>query len=527
MALNRKHVVALVRKEIQQIRADRSVLIIAFVLPILLVLLYGSALRMDVKPVNVALVSSQVENGISKEVAFALAGSEYFNFTQVSNTLDAQELLKTHAIDGYVVIPSNFDQYMYHHDIQIMIMLNGSNAALANLARGYIENVLLNAVNLKGLTRQVSYITQGPQMRLAQGLSNTYQSPLSTSVGRGQEQAGAHSSVSAAASASTVASVATTSASSSSSSSSTTVAAPTNATASEHYKPVQMEMRNWFNESNDSTWYMMAGQLIGTITMMAAFMSSIVIAREFERGTLLGLKATHVTAGEVLWSKFIVYYAISCIGACLAIFFALSFYDLPFRGSVPLLILSDMVYLFVIVMMAFVISTATQNQFLASQYATILSFLPSILLSGAVFDLRAISPVISFIAHLLPPTYAVSSSKICILSGGSEEILLRNTAILFVFGLFFTGLAYKLLSRQFKRYEPLNAASVSLMQECSQERLQEQEKEQAHGAEGAESVSEQAQDQAQVQPLSSSQSPLQSPSQAQSYKPHVAAKPEE
>lgn len=465
MALNRKHVLALVSKEMQQISADRSVLIIAFVLPILLVLLYGSALRMDVKPVNVALVSSQMENGISKEVAFALAGSEYFNFIQVNNIIDAQELMRQHEIDSYIVIPSNFDQYMYHHDIQIMIMLNGSNATLAKVARDYIENVLQNAVNLKGLTRQVSYIMQGPQMKLAQEGANIYQSPLSTNTTIGQMHIGSPSSFSASSAVNTSMVTSVAFVSSSNSSNSVMAFTPTNATLGKQYKSVQMEMRNWFNESNDSTWYMMAGQLIGTITMMAAFMSSIVIAREFERGTLLGLKATHVTAGEILWSKFIVYYAISCTGACLAIFFALIFYDLPFRGSIPLLILSYMVYLFVIVMMSFVISIGTQNQFLASQYATILSFLPSILLSGAVFDLRAISPVISFIAHLLPPTYAVSSSKICILSGGSEEILLRNTAILFGFGVFFSVLAYKLLLRQFQRYEPLNSSRLPQKQE--------------------------------------------------------------
>lgn len=474
MALKGRHVLSLVRKEVQQIRADKSVLIIAFVLPILLVLLYGSGLRMDVKPVSVALVSSQVENGISKEIAFALAGSEYFSFTQVNNTFEAQELLKKHEIDGYIVVPSNFDQYMYHHDTQLMIMLNGSNAALANLARVYLETVLLSAVNLKGLTRQVSYITQGPQMKLAQGMSPTYQSPLSSSVGvssstsaLGKAPVLANGSVSvlAASSQAQGASVVAANTSSSNSSSNSVTATTAAVTvSSEHYEPLQMETRNWFNESNESTWYMMAGQLIGTITMMSAFMSSIVIAREFERGTMLGLKATHVTAGEILWAKFITYYSISCVGACLAIFFALIFYALPFRGSVLLFILSNMIYLYVIVMMAFVISTATQNQFLSSQYATILSFLPSIMLSGAVYDLRAIPEVISYIAHLLPPTYAVSSSKICILSGGNEAILLRNTAILFGFGVLFTCLAYRLLSRQFKRYEPLSSSDLRVQQ---------------------------------------------------------------
>ncbi len=81
MAINKTLVMALIAKEVQQIRADKSVLIVVFILPILLVLLYGSGLRLDVKPVSVALVSPQMENVISKEIAFTLAGSEYFEFT--------------------------------------------------------------------------------------------------------------------------------------------------------------------------------------------------------------------------------------------------------------------------------------------------------------------------------------------------------------------------------------------------------------------------------------------------------------
>lgn len=470
MAINKTHVMALIAKEVQQIRADKSVLIVVFILPILLVLLYGSGLRLDVKPVSVALVSPQMENVISKEIAFTLAGSEYFEFTQVNNAIEARELMKRHEIDAYILLPSNLEQSIYHQDIQVMIVINGSSAPLATLARTYLEAVLQNSVNLKGLSRQVSYLTHGTSINLSTNLPNTYQSPLSTTSG-GQDSTatsantttiGTNTAHTATSSAQTNALIAATSANTAAASAasldtllaSQEAAAAAASSAASAYQPIQLSNRNWFNESNESTWYMMAGQLIGTVTMMAAFMSAIVIAREFERGTQLGLKATHVTAGEVLLAKFVAYYALSCIGTIAAVIFALIFYQLPFRGSVVLFIITYMVYLYVIVMMAFTISVGTQNQFLATQYATILSFLPSILLSGAVFDLRSIPTVISYIAHLLPPTYAVSSSKICILSGGSVDVLLRNILILLGFGLFFNTCAYRLLARHFKRNLP-------------------------------------------------------------------------
>ena len=129
-------------------------------------------------------------------------------------------------------------------------------------------------------------------------------------------------------------------------------------------------------------------------------------------------------------------------------------YNLPFRGSAILFILTMAVYLYVSVMLGLLISAIAKNQFLASEFAIILSFLPSILLSGAVFDLRAIAPAISFIAHLFPPTYAVESAKICFLSGGSEDIIFKNLFIMLIFAAILSGACYLVLHGEFKRTPP-------------------------------------------------------------------------
>ncbi len=486
------HVLSLLRKEVQQILADKSVLVVAFILPILLVLLYGTGLRLDVKPVSVALVSPHMEDVVSKEIAFAFSGSPYLNLYQVNNALDAQELMRTHEIDAYVLLPNNLAQSIYHREIQVMIVLNGSNSVLATQARSFIESVLSSSVSLEGLNRQVSYLNFAPAINVMAAqessavLTMDDNSTTSASIGastststmqalaaspsmafssaQDTSTASATNITTAAISASTGAAYSTNSATvgssmgSTSSASLSALSAGTSATASSSisssaaaYKPISITTRNWFNEANESTWYLMAGQLISAITLMSAFMSSIVIAREFERGTLIGLKATNVTAGEILISKFLAYYGLSLLGSSCAILFALIFYELPFRGSALLFILTIMVYLYAIVMLALCLSVGTQNQFLSTQYAIIVSFLPSILLSGAVFDLRSIPAAISYIAYMLPPTYAVNSAKICLLSGGSTDILLRNLLILAGFALLLHVLCYRLLKRHFKR----------------------------------------------------------------------------
>lgn len=485
------HVLSLLRKEVQQILADKSVLVVAFILPILLVLLYGTGLRLDVKPVSVALVSPHMEDVVSKEIAFVFSGSPYFNLYQVNNALDAQELMRTHEIDAYVLLPNNLAQSIYHREIQVMIVLNGSNSVLATQARSFIESVLSSSVSLEGLNRQVSYLNFAPAINVMAAqessavLTMDDNSTTSASIGastntststmqalaaspsmafssaQDTSTASATNITTAAISASTGGAYSTNSAtvgSSMGSTSSAALSASQSATASSSisssaaaYKPISITTRNWFNEANESTWYLMAGQLISAITLMSAFMSSIVIAREFERGTLIGLKATNVTAGEILISKFLAYYGLSLLGSSCAILFALIFYELPFRGSALLFILTIMVYLYAIVMLALCLSVGTQNQFLSTQYAIIVSFLPSILLSGAVFDLRSIPAAISYIAYMLPPTYAVNSAKICLLSGGSTDILLRNLLILAGFALLLHVLCYRLLKRHFKR----------------------------------------------------------------------------
>lgn len=403
--VNLSHIQALVFKELKQILADKSVLIVAFVIPLLLVVLYGAGMRMDVKPVAVALVTDKIDDPISKEISFAIAGSDYFELSTVNNELDAQKMLLDHDIAAYIVVPPNLSQRALHHKGSIMITLNGSDSQAATAAKSYLEALVLSGPALKGVSRQVSYIRS----------INAQNAQASGSL------------------------------------------------ANAAYKEVQITTRNWFNEANTSTWYLLSGQLVGVVTLMSAFMCSIVIAREFERGTITGLKATNINAAEFLISKIVPYYLLSILGAVFAILSAMLMYNLPFRGSAILFILTMAVYLYVSVMLGLLISAIAKNQFLASEFAIILSFLPSILLSGAVFDLRAIAPAISFIAHLFPPTYAVESAKICFLSGGSEDIIFKNLFIMLIFAAILSGACYLVLHGEFKRTPPTkkNAATPS------------------------------------------------------------------
>lgn len=401
LKLNLSHLGALLLKEAGQIISDKSVLIVAFFIPICLVLMYGSGLRMDVKPVSVVLVTSQYDDFISKEIAFAIAGSDYFTLTTVNNAKDADAMLQKHEAVAKITVPNNFGQNIGHKHEPIMLTINGKDASQANIARSYLEGTLSMVLQSKDLWREVSYYTQ----------QQSQESMISGSAGPFT------------------------------------------------YQDISILSRNWFNEGNNSTWYLMAGQLVAVVTLMSAFMTSIVIAREFERGTMDGLRSTNCTALEFLLSKIIPYYILSVMGASLSLVLAFILYELPFRGSFFLFVITVMVYLYLTMMIGLIISAVTQNQFLASEYAVIVSFLPSILLSGALFDLRSIPYVINLIAHVLPPVYAVESFKICILSGGSADIVLRNLLILIGYSVLLTFIGYKVVAQQFSVKNKASAAS--------------------------------------------------------------------
>lgn len=401
--VNATHVKALIHKEFKQILSDKSVFVVVFLIPFLLILLYGSGMRMDVKPVPVAIVSSKIDDVVVKELSLSMAGSSYFDMHVLTNELDAKRMLQRHDIAAYVLFPDNLAQKALHQGAKAIIVINGADSQQATAARSYLEALILNSMSLKGLSRQVTYLSSANTQAVMQSGS-----AAATSI-----------------------------------------------------KDITIVNRNWFNESNTSTWYLLGGQIVGVVTLMAAFMSSIVIAREFERGTMTGLLATNATALEVLLSKIVPYYTLSIIGGTVAILIALMLYELPFRGSVFFFVATFAVYLYVAMMLGLLISTLTRNQFLSAEYAIIMSFLPSILLSGAVFDLRAIAPAISFVAHLFPPTYAVQSSKICLLSGGSIDILIRNLGILLVFAALLSLACYKALSIHFKRFDITADSKIS------------------------------------------------------------------
>jgi ABC-2 type transport system permease protein len=195
-------------------------------------------------------------------------------------------------------------------------------------------------------------------------------------------------------------------------------------------EPVAVENRLWFNEANDSHYFLVPGLIVLVMTLIGALLTSMVTAREWERGTLEALFVTPVRPREILLGKIIPYFVLGMIGLILCLLAGKFLFLIPFRGSVWLLIATSSLYLLVALAAGLSISSATKSQFVASQITLVATFLPAFLLSGFLFDLRSVPTAVRVISYVLPARYYVSLLQTIFLAGDVWAVVLPNAAVL-------------------------------------------------------------------------------------------------
>jgi ABC-2 type transport system permease protein len=204
---------------------------------------------------------------------------------------------------------------------------------------------------------------------------------------------------------------------------------------------VRIEQRAWFNEANTSTWFLVPGLIVVIMTLIGAFLTALVMAREWERGTLEALFVTPVRSIEVLISKIVPYFCVGLLGLLLCLLAARFLFAVPIRGSLLLILIGSMLYLLVALGIGLLISSAVKNQFLASQIAIIVSFMPALMLSGFIFDLRSVPWLVRAISKLLPATYYVELLQTLFLAGNVWPLVLKDFAVLAVAAVVLLSLA--------------------------------------------------------------------------------------
>jgi ABC-2 type transport system permease protein len=203
------------------------------------------------------------------------------------------------------------------------------------------------------------------------------------------------------------------------------------------FGPVQVESRLWFNEANDSHYYLIPGLIVLVITLIGAFLTALIVAREWERGTLEALFVTPAQVDEILIGKTVPYFMLGLLGLLLCLASAKWLFHVPIRSPASLLVLVSMVYLLVCLGAGLFISSAVKNQFVASQIAVLATFLPAFMLSGFLFDIRSMPTFLQWITRALPARYYVYALQTLFLAGNIRSVILDNTAVLALMAVFF------------------------------------------------------------------------------------------
>jgi len=187
--------------------------------------------------------------------------------------------------------------------------------------------------------------------------------------------------------------------------------------------PVAVHTRTWYNEDLASSAFIVPGVLALVMSVIGAFLTSLTIAREWERGSMEQLISTPVTAIEIMLGKLAPYFIIGMLDVAICAAVAIAWFQVPFRGSYVTLAGSSALFMIVVLSLGFLISVFAKNQFAASQIALLVTFLPAFLLSGFLFAIDQMPVALQWITRILPARYYVSVLKKIFLKGTPTAML--------------------------------------------------------------------------------------------------------
>lgn len=371
-----KRLRALIRKESLQILRDPSSILIAFVLPLILLFIFGYGVNLDSNRVRIGLVLEDSSPAIAS-LATAFTNSRFFDVSVATDRRVFTPDLVAGKLRGIVVVPRNFFA-------QGMSRTGGRPERMA-----------------------VQVITDGSEPNIAFFVQNYAQGVIEVWSRHQNEDHG---------------------------------------TAVE--ERIIVEPRFWFNEELKSRNFLIPGSIAVTMTLIGTLLTALVIAREWERGTMEALMATPVTITEILLGKLIPYFLLG-LGSMIVCWLAATlWYDVPFRGSFVALLITTAVFLLTALGQGLLISSFSKNQFLAAQIALMSAFLPALMLSGFVFEIASmVAPVRGF-TYIVAARYFVSCLQTLFLAGTMWTMIAYAIgAMLVISAVFFLLTARKTVKR--------------------------------------------------------------------------------
>ena len=212
--------------------------------------------------------------------------------------------------------------------------------------------------------------------------------------------------------------------------------------------PVGVQSRVWYNEALESANMIVPGLVAVIMMIIAAMLTALTIAREWERGTMEQLAATPVHRVEVICGKLLPYLAIGLVDVTAAVLIGVFVFHVPFRGSPLLLAVMATMFLLGSLGLGIFISAALKSQLLATQVAMLATFIPSLLLSGLIFDIASMPLPLRLISLAVPARYFVVVLRSIFLKGVGAEVLWRQGLAMIVYAIVGLALAVRAFRKE-------------------------------------------------------------------------------
>lgn len=211
---------------------------------------------------------------------------------------------------------------------------------------------------------------------------------------------------------------------------------------------VHAQTRFWYNEELASRNFLIPGSLAIIMTLIGTLLTALVLAREWERGTMEALMSTPVRIDEIILGKLVPYFCLGMLSMAMCIAIAVFYYGIPFRGSFFVLTCVASIFLLSALGIGLLISTIARNQFVAAQSAMASAFLPSFILSGFIFEISSMPIPIQMVTHFIPARYFVSSLQTLFLVGNVWTLIISHAlAMLAIGSCFYLWTAHRIVKR--------------------------------------------------------------------------------
>lgn len=212
--------------------------------------------------------------------------------------------------------------------------------------------------------------------------------------------------------------------------------------------PINMASRTWFNEDLESMANIVPGVVAIVMAVVGTFLTSLTIAREWERGTMEQLISTPVAPIELMIGKLTPYLVVGILDTALCAGLGVWWFKVPFRGEVWMFFVASVLFLLVVLSMGYMLSVLMKSQLAASQASMIATFLPAFLLSGFIFPIDQMPAVIRVVTRVIPARYFMSIIRAVFLKGTPIILLWSDLLALMIFATILVLIATRAFRKQ-------------------------------------------------------------------------------